>query len=154
MKRIEMQEAAYPYKINLKGPWQYQWLEPLFENVELISEGTARMPASWESIFRNARGSVRFSRSFHRPTNLERHEHVFLVFEGVGGFRELSFNENDITTKSMELSPAKREVEITDLLRPFNKIEIVIEWKGSNRENEQGGLWGPVLLEIRTSERL
>jgi len=149
-----MPEIKYPYKIYLKGPWQYFWVGLMPQTAEFLGEGTVRLPTSWTTLFGNAIGKVRFQRAFHRPTNLEKNEHVFLVFEGVGGLRNIFFNKNEMMAETNKLGRFSCEVEITDLLQPFNQLELVIERNGSERENEPVGVRKPVRLEIRKGECL
>ncbi|MGH7129010.1 MAG: NRDE family protein, partial [Planctomycetaceae bacterium] len=74
------------HRIHLRGPWDYEWLSTSADSrIAVAPAGRMKMPASWRDRFGEAAGTVRFRRRFHRPTNLEPRERVFLVFDGIGG---------------------------------------------------------------------
>jgi len=144
--------------MHLKGPWQFEWIDQSTpsgpshvegENSPLLRQGRAKMPADWRSLFGEASGCVRFRRRFHCPTNLEPREQVFIVFDGVGGAARVALNENLLGTSTHDGTTA--EFDITDLLEPANELVVDLEFDTSRAEATDGGLWGPVAIEIRST---
>ncbi len=137
------------HRINLKGPWEYQPLfaAPTTAGVDLPGRGTVKFPAAWQDFLGNFRGRVCFIRPFNRPTNLDAHERVDLVLDGVGGTAVIRLNQ--LAVGEISNSELGGRFDITSLLQLHNLLEIEVEWAGS--PDEQGGLWAPVALEIVTT---
>jgi len=133
-----------PYRIRLRGPWKYEWLEPK-DRPE--GSGTVQMPARWEELFGKRAGRVRFQRRFGRPTNLEPSERVFVVFEGVGGNATVWLNGQPLG----QLKGPRGAFDVTELLRPSNQLVVEVEYAPDRWPDTPGGLWGLVLIEIRQS---
>lgn len=137
------------HRMHLKGPWQYA---PLRQDAmssaatDALSPGRVIMPCTWQRAFGDFRGVVRFLRSFHRPTNLDPDERVFLVCCAVGGEGELQLDDRPVGRLASRETP--QEFDITDRLRPDMRLSIDLEFV-SPGDTFPGGLWGPVLLEIR-----
>ncbi len=89
-----------------------------------------------------------FSRRFHRPTNLEPHERVFLVFEGIGGAGRVRLNDEPLGQVTLNDRPI--EFDVTGRLAPFNRIDVELQFTPSDTVPSQGGLYGAVALEIRS----
>lgn len=153
------------HRMHLKGPWEYEVLgvatalESAAEshaapNVpatrsDVPLTGTVRMPSAWQDVFGTFRGSIRFQRRFHAPTNLDEHEKVFVVFDGIGGTACVAMNDTLLGEIPRETSTA--EFDITRLLEKSNRLRVEIRYNGATDQNSpQGGLWGPVALEIRS----
>ncbi|MES2792944.1 MAG: hypothetical protein V4719_25250 [Planctomycetota bacterium] len=136
------------HRINLKGPWEFQ---PLARstgdtNAELPGRGTVKFPAAWEDFLGDFRGRTRFFRPFNRPTNLDAHERVELVLDGVGGTAVIRLNQQAVGTVGDSEQSAR--FDITQMLQLHNVLEIDVEWGGAS--GTPGGLWAPVSLEIST----
>lgn len=131
--------------MHLKGPWEFEWVSGPAEKAG--STGRVTMPADWRSMFGDASGTVRFRRRFHRPTNLEEHERVFIVFDGLGGTASVAVNGQQLGTVHSPQHSA--EFEITRRLEPSNILTVEVEFDAAVRRDDRGGLWGPVALEVR-----
>ena len=141
-----------PHRMHLHGPWQYEWLsaEP-FDSV-VPRTGRVTMPCQWKSLFGDVAGKARFRRRFHKPTNLEQHEQVFIVLEDVTGRVQVSINDSVLGTAD---NPQKTlDYEITDSLKPFNELSVEIEFDPAstsiNEDSNSVTLWEWVAIEIRT----
>lgn len=162
----------YPHRIRLRGPWQYG---PLTRTVvdsggvcaepgACPSPGRLKIPASWQGTpLESFCGRVEFRRTFRSPRTLDPEEHVWLVFEGVDYFAEVSLNgtllgrhagffetfEFDVTRHRKlrnELTvrvdvPREADPDARRLLRGYG-------------EGAGGGIWNDVVLEIRPDVRL
>lgn len=136
------------HRINLKGPWEFQPLfaSPATPDLELPGRGTVKFPSAWQDFLGDFRGRTRFFRPFNRPTNLDAHERVDLVLDGVGGAAVVRLNQ--LPVGEIPDSEHTARFDITSLLQLHNVLEIDVEWVGTR--DEQGGLWAPVALEIVT----
>ena len=72
------------------------------------------------------RGVVRFVRPFHRPTNLDPDERVFLVFSAVGGRGEVRLDGHPLGR--LDTRDAPQDADITDHLRPNMQVTIDLEF--------------------------
>lgn len=110
------------------------------------------MPCEWRTLFGDKSGTATFSRRFHRPTNLEPHEQVFLVFDGIGGEGQLRLNDEPL--RSVAHSDRPIECEVTNRLLSFNRLEVELQFSPSDTESDtvavHGGLYESVALEIRS----
>lgn len=134
------------HRIHLKGPWEFQpqiWGGSESDRT-VPPGGTVKFPAAWSDFLGEFRGRARFIRPFNRPTNLESHERVDLVLDGVGGSAVVRLNQQPVGTVSETENSAR--FEITSLLQLHNTLEICVDWMGNLAE--PGGLWAPVALEI------
>jgi len=146
-----LNNSMLPHRMNLKGPWKYEWLSFAQEcDDETVRSGTAKMPRTWQSLFGSVSGRVRFSRVFHRPTNLDANECVFIVFDGVGGCATISVN--GATLGSITPPSEKAAFDMTPLLQPTNRLVVEVEFKVSHDNEQPGGLWAPVGIEIRAAD--
>ncbi len=134
------------HRINLKGPWEFQPLSSVVEGSALPGRGTVKFPVAWQDFLGDFRGSARFIRPFNRPTNLDAHERIDLVLDGIGGSVAVRLNQQAVG--AIPASQHSGRFDITHLLQPHNVLEIDVDWDGSS--TEQGGLWAPVGLEIFT----
>lgn len=135
------------HRIRLIGPWDYVWLEAADPTMDApaATAGTIKMPCDWESIFGPRAGRATFSRRFHRPTNLDPHEKVFIVLTGVGGAGRLSLN--GLAMGEFDGKAKSAEVEVTDNLESFNQLEVTVDFAPD--DTSLGGLYDAVALEIR-----
>ena len=149
------------HRMNLRGPWNYCWLRCIDAEQNLEAVETAKMPASWQSLFQELSGTVQFSRAFGCPTNLNRGAKVFLVLDGVGGSGTVSLNESTLgevsTTHRREKSSSTLagnsiRFEITQMIRQRNLVTITLTFDAVKEADTPGGLWGLVGLEIEEAE--
>ena len=105
------------------------------------------MPCDWQTLFGAAAGCATFSRRFHRPTNLDAHEKVVIVLTGVGGAGTVSLNG----TVLLEFTRAENlvEADVTHRLLAFNVLEVCVRFSPAPESQSPGGLFAPVVLEIR-----
>lgn len=149
---------TFAHRMHLKGPWHYEWLGNPFPPTgdtnstqlqpEFALSGRVKLPASWQALFGAVPGRARLRRRFHRPTNLDPHEHVFIVFDGIGGTAEISVNGHHLGTVAD--GPERQGFDITSLLQPANDLFVEITFDAESSADRPGGLWAPVALEIRS----
>jgi hypothetical protein len=160
------------HRIHLKGPWHYEWLGGVQPPVpglpavpvggtpvtrssgrdparprRLPGEHRVHMPTTWQSLFGDTAGTARFRRRFHRPTNLDPDERVFLVFDGIGGRAEIRLNGRQFSSIDAAACPAG--FDVTALLAPRNELTVDVVFDPDKVPGQPGGLWAPVALEIR-----
>lgn len=130
------------HRMFLKGPWEVRRLDR--------EEPSRRvtLPASWQTIFGNEAGRAEFRRTFNQPTNLESHEHVWIVFQGVRGAAWVSLNRQRLG--EINLDDTTAEFELTPHLALHNELVVQLTFDVGNSPDQPGGLWGPVALEIRS----
>jgi beta-mannosidase len=153
--------------IRLRGPWEYEPLGRLLiaadgtrreSTGELPPPGRMHLPADWgETLGPDFRGRVRYRRRFGRPTNIEPHEQVWLVIDGVDYFAAVSLNGKSLGCVIGYQDRA--EFDIRDLLAERNLLTLDVELPsyetGSaaparpGRDQMPGGPIGEVRLEIR-----
>ena len=155
------------HRMNLKGPWEYVWLdgphkdtaaadtaaadavEEPFDSEFLLAHERVRMPASIQDAWGQVSGRIRFQRRFQAPTNLETHERVHVAFDGLGGQARIELNGADLVTLSDP--DVSRSFDITDRIGATNVLAVELTWKAAESRQCQGGLWGPVAIEIHTA---
>lgn len=127
----------------LKGPWEVRRLdrdEPLRR---------VTLPASWQTIFEGSSCShAEFRRTFNQPTNLESHEHVWIVFQGMRGAAAVEINRQRLG--GIDIDQETAEFEITPHLALHNELVVQLTFSAGSLPDQPGGLWGPVALEIRS----
>ena len=114
--------------------------EPLgfAEHVSAVRETiTQQLPAAWDAVLPGVRGTVRYTRRFGRPTNLEAHERVWLVVEDVAGSATIELNGEKVPDTFYD---------VTDRLRERNLLQIDVTQPDPA---QPAGLVGEVRLEIR-----
>ena len=105
------------------------------------------MPQDWQSLFGDRPGAAQFRRKFHRPTNLEPHERVVLVFAEIRGTGSVRLNDEPVGNFASAGLPV--EFEITAKLNAFNVLTVEIAFDPEAESIHPGGISGPVALEIR-----
>ena len=127
------------HRIELRGPWEV--ISPAGEDADA---SRVPLPQSWKSLFGQTAGRAIFLRSFHRPTNLEARERVYLLFGGCGGRGSVFLNDVPLGELS---SDAGREFDVTDHLRQRNRLRVEIEFDPA-LSTSPGGISEAVALEI------
>jgi hypothetical protein len=135
------------HRIRLLGPWEYAWEGAAGSETPPVTVGTTVMPCDWHSLFGPVAGTATFRRRFHRPTNLELHERVWLACAGVRGRGSVSLNEARLCEFASDGGAV--EVEVTTHLQAFNLMTIRLS-AGSFTEPQPGGVLQSVALEIRS----
>jgi len=98
---------------------------------------TQQLPGAWEAVLPGFRGTVRYTRRFGKPTNLETHERVWLCIDDVAGNVSMSLNGEEVPDTAFD---------VTDLLRERNLLQIEVTQLDPA---QLAGLVGEVRLEIR-----
>lgn len=150
--------AGAPYRIHLRGPWQCQPLARAdrrgddsinWTMASLPTPGTVRLPATWQELFGPFRGRVRFTRTFHPPSNIDQGTRLFVVLDRYRGTGMVSLNGRVLGTINGSHDSAR--FEITGLLTVNNTLQIELEFTDANESNP-GGLHGPIAIEIVESD--
>jgi len=131
------------HRINLKGPWGFQPLEGISSG-PLPAAGTVKFPADWQNFLGDFRGRTLFTRTFNCPTNLDAHERVNLLLDGVSGRACITLNGKLVGAIDNQSPPVR--FDITQRLERHNQLQIEVQWDGA--ADQRGGLWAPVALEI------
>ncbi len=152
--------------IRLRGPWHYEPLartvlsgngKTVVEPGELPPAGRTHLPSDWgESLGRDFRGRVRYTRHFNRPTGLDGSQRVMLVVEQVDALGHISLNGELL---GEVLGQGGARFEVTSRLARHNMLAIEVELprvtgqsaglaRPAGREDQPGGLVGEVRLEI------
>ena len=136
------------HRIRLLGPWEFAWEGSAGGETPLVTEGTTAMPCDWNGLFGAVAGTAIFRRRFHRPSNLEAHERVWLICTGVRGRGSVSLNETLLSEFTSDGEAV--ECEVTSHLQPFNVVSIRLSVGAIKEHQPPGGLFQPVVLEIRS----
>ena len=101
---------------------------------------TVRMPCRLDDVWPEFRGTVRLTRPFGLPRQLDDYERVWLTVAGMTGRADAVLNGAPLG----HWDAAPFEVEVTGRLEARNELEVRLD------VSEPGsGLWGEVALEIR-----
>lgn len=146
------------HRINLKGPWGFEWLtdekstQALPANGLSATTGKLQMPMSWQTAFGSQTGTVQLTRRFHTPTNLASSEQVHLVFDGVVGCGDVLLN--GALLGQLSTSSVVNSFDITALLQPANLLAVNWTCDANCDFSQPAGLYAPVALEIQDDSRL
>ena len=143
---LQAGQSAAPHHINLRGPWQYEWVSAPADGIAPPTAGRTTLPATWQDLFGPAPGTARFRRRFHRPTNLEPHEQVRIRFENLGGSAVVALNGTQLGTISRAQSAAA--FNVTDHLKPSNELTVDVTFDPRHDSPTHTGLLAPVVIEI------
>lgn len=130
------------HRITLRGPW----------NVTHPLPGVAEqrtLPQSWQELFGPSRGIARFERVFHRPTNLDSDEAVWLVLTEVRGAGQVTVNGHQLGEWTTATDSPR--FDLTPHLQPTNRLQIDLEI-AVTPDSPPAGLHHPVVLEISRSQ--
>ena len=136
------------HRIRLLGPWEFVWEESSGTELPPVTEGTTAMPCDWHRLFGVVAGTASFRRRFHRPSNLEAHERVWLICTGVRGCGTVSLNDEQLS--EFDSDGEAVTCEMTSRLQPFNVVNIRLSVGAIDEHQPAGGLFEPVVLEIRS----
>jgi hypothetical protein len=145
------------HTIRLRGPWELTPLStahdsqmlPGGEPLGFVGETiTQQLPAAWDAVLPGFRGTVRYTRRFGKPTNLEAHERIWLCVEDAAGSVSMMLNGEALKKGPGPFSIAGTFFDVTNLLRERNLLQV--EVTQLDRELP-AGLVGEVRLEIRRS---
>ena len=112
------------HRINLAGPWHVLGCDRATEVAHAVS-ARVRFPVNWQALFESESTSIEMVRGFHRPTSLDAHDRVYLVFEGLVGNGTIRLN--DVQLRTFSAAETSVAVEVTQLLQPFNRTRLKIE---------------------------
>lgn len=135
------------HRIRLLGPWEFVWEGASGAETPLVTEGITAMPCDWGRLFGAVAGTASFRRRFHRPSNLDAHERVWLICTGVRGRGTVSLNDEQLS--EFDSDGEAVECEVTSRLAPFNVVNIRLSVGAIEEHQPPGGLFEPVVLEIR-----
>ena len=150
---------SYPHRIRLRGPWEYSVIQSSALDVAYPT-GRVHLPSDWsETLGPGFRGRVAYRRHFNSPTQLDAHERVWLVIEGVDPRGTVTLNGRPLgEVKGYGLFA---EFDITAELKPRNDLALEVELSEvtpdgipplrPGREEMAGGPIGEVYLDIRSS---
>jgi beta-galactosidase/beta-glucuronidase len=160
---------AQPHVIRLRGPWELEALarelpagdgRPVRLGLDLPTACRVQVPGDWrEPLGADFCGRARYLRRFNRPTNLDPHERVWLVLEGVD--HRASVALNGLAVGVVEGYQAPCRFDITFLLEPHNGLAVEVSLPAAvfhdpalrpGRAGLAGGLIGEVRLEIGPGE--
>lgn len=136
------------HSMRLKGPWEYVWLSPRLTEDELGRplSGTVKIPADWEKCFGKTPGTVRWSRRFQKPTNLEPTERVMIAAPTLAGVQAVRINE--VSLPLDDQPEAGFRFDVTEMLEPTNnllQIEMTCEDESKLKDR---GMTEPAVIEI------
>lgn len=140
--------------IRLRGYWEYCTVSGDGRPEE---QGRIKLPAAADAFPPNMRGSVRLSRRFQMPTNLDAQERVCITLSDASPDMSACLNGERLRALPQPLGdpscwPADRCVsfDVTEQLRSRNTLTLTIEVDDSKQRRT--GLEKPVLLEIVTPD--
>ena len=145
------------HRIHLKGPWEYEFVAvPRSDggvsrdaSAAVSKSGRVTMPADWRSLFGSLAGRATFRRRFHKPTNLDPEERVWIAFDGLNGHANVQLNGQDLGTLS---GTSSGRLDVTGALQPFNELTVELDYD-DRRDGSPGGLYAPVAIEIESPDR-
>ena len=104
-------------------------------------------PEDWPHVVGKRIGTLKLTRRFHAPTNLDADEEVFVVLSGVFGAGDVTLNGQPLG--AFDLTETTWEFRLPHDLPRFNELAVVLTWPERTSESHPTGLYDVVLLEIR-----
>ena len=142
------------HRIQLRGPWQFEWLQRRGPEDQGAAAGRVKLPDQWTQLLDRTGGRLRMTRRFGRPANLEPQERVLLFVERIRGGGQLRVNGQPLL--QFDQPEAARDdplwVDVTRLLQPSNWLEITVELPAVAADVARDGLWAGVGMEIRSPD--
>ena len=126
------------HRINLRGPWDFTWQQDSADPADqpaVSKAGTATMPREWTALFGDVAGTAQFRRKFHRPTNLDPHERVLIVFTELRGTGNVRLNESPLG--EFNADGGLVDFEITTAMKPFNELIVDVSFDPSRLRRSQ-----------------
>lgn len=130
------------HQIQLRGPWEFEWLTPPPDGQ--AAAGRFTLPLDWQARWGEVSGILACHRWFHRPTNLDENEEVWVVTEGLGGGRRVLLNGETLADVADDQSSVR--LNVTAGLRIRNRLTLELAVDASTPA--PAGIAGPVWLEI------
>ncbi|MGC1272305.1 MAG: hypothetical protein WBC44_01255 [Planctomycetaceae bacterium] len=118
------------HRIRLRGPWDFEWSSPPSDTATNDSNGTLRLPTTWNDAFGGSNGTVRLSRRFNRPTGIDDGERVWIELD-VSRPSLVSFNEMRVG----RIEPGIARFDVTDRVTIHNRIALEIDGTASVEED-------------------
>lgn len=150
--------AIGAHRIHLRGPWRFEPIARAAQitdgqvgrsHGELPGEGTVQLPTPWSAFLPAFRGRVAFQRRFHRPNNLEPHERVDIVLEGVNGSGRVSLNGRSLG--GIDEATHSFRCDVTRLLSGNDELLVDLEILPSADEVASFPPWQTAAVEIQSS---
>lgn len=136
------------HRIQLRGPWQFEWLDCAGSSEPFGTAGRIKLPDDWTDFLEGASGQLRLRRRFGRPAHLDPQERVLVFVEEFWGAGELRINRQSLThIEGTANSRAEciRE-DITSILQPSNHLEIICTFPKLAVAGD--GLWSSIGIEM------
>ncbi len=114
------------HRINLKGPWEFEWITEASPCCPAVTSGRVTMPADWQSLFGDSSGRAIFRRRFNTPTNLTPADRVFAVFDAIGGIGSVSLN--GVKIGNLVSSTAPQQFAMSHALQRFNELTVALQY--------------------------
>ena len=127
------------HRIRLRGPWTFVWLDEA--GLQVGTPARKQHPVDWPEFTRGQSGTVRLTRTFHAPSNLDPDESVSVIVTGVRGHGEVRLNGELLGTFTADQSDCDFPLPLP---LPFsNTLGITVSFAPG------GGATGDVVLVIR-----
>lgn len=130
------------HQIQLRGPWEFEWLTPPPDGQ--LAAGRFTLPLDWQARWGEVSGIVACHRWFHRPTNLDENEEVWVVAEGLSGGRRVLLNGETLADMANDQSSIWLDVTAGLHVRNRLTLELAVD----TSMPAPAGIAGPVRLEI------
>jgi Transport and Golgi organisation 2 len=153
--------AAGRHLIHLRGPWRFEPMarveydldkQARWTNVELPPHGTVRLPTPWSTFLPAFCGRVAFRRRFHRPNNLEPHERVSIVLDGVLGAGQVALNGYPLG--SIDTATHTFCCDITEFLAGNDELLVELEVLSPFSDRGSCPPWQAASVEIRSDNNV
>lgn len=134
-----------PHRIQLRGPWPFEWLSTTTRPEMGAVTGRVKMPARWRDVFGDVPGRACFRRRFNKPTNLDPDETVFLILETLGFPVQVSLNGQSLGSPGN--AGETLEFPVADRLQLHNELAVEVHCDAADDTGRL--LWQTAAIEIR-----